>query len=139
MSRAIACASLLLAPSLPAQEFGPWHVVGPFDEPEGASQIAGTHPPERSVKSRQAGAEGPDLRATFKGKGGKTVAWVPVIREQGRAFDAGTISLRDVLPAPGGLDRWDEFAAAYLYRRIEATEDLEVTAALGSDDSLRLW
>ncbi|MCI0589598.1 MAG: hypothetical protein L0323_22510 [Planctomycetes bacterium] len=136
-----AIVALLLASSLPAQEFGPWFAVGPFDEPEGASQIASPHPPERGMKSMEAGAEGPDLRATFKGKGGRTVAWVPVVREKGGGsdFDVGTIDFGKVLPAPSGVEHWGDFVAAYLYRRIDAAEEMEITAALGSDDSLRVW
>ncbi|HKB16421.1 MAG TPA: hypothetical protein VKF62_10160, partial [Planctomycetota bacterium] len=93
------------------------------------------------MKAMEPGGEGPDLRATFKGKGGRTVAWVPVDRTKGggRDFDVGTIDFGKVLPAPSGLERWQDYAAAYLYRRIEAPEEMEVTAALGSDDSLRVW
>ncbi|HET6201698.1 MAG TPA: hypothetical protein VFI25_02720 [Planctomycetota bacterium] len=139
LGRAVACAGLLLAPSLRAQEYGPWHVVGPFDAPEGASQVGLPTPVERSLKAMEAGAEGPDLRSTYKGKGGHAIAWVPLACDEPGALDVGAIDFAKALPAPPGVERLTDRATAYLYRRVEAGEDLDVPVAAGSDDAMRLW
>lgn len=123
---------------LAAQEFGTWHVLGPFDHPQGAAEIASAGPVERALR-RKDGA-GPDLEAEHRGRSGP-VRWTPVVQgdDGGRALDVGRIDLAASLAHASAPAGWSDKAVAYLYRRIDAAGPLDLDLSVGSDDGLRLW
>src|SRR5262245_44496113 len=45
--------------------WGPWHILSPFDQPEGATVIDKTYPPEDELPRMKAGGPGPDLGAAY--------------------------------------------------------------------------
>src|SRR5690349_18232783 len=65
-SRADTVIASLKAAGLPTLE-GPWHYIGPFDNADGEGFDA-VYPPEREI----------DLKRTYTGKGGASVAWKPL-------------------------------------------------------------
>ena len=133
-------AVLLVALGAPAraQTFGPWHVLGPFDHAGGIGEIAAPQPVERELKKTSAGGPGPDLEAEYAGRGG-VVRWRRASNADAAALDAGTLDLaRELAPTPTA-ERWSDDAVAYLYRRIDCEEPLELALGAGSDDGLRLW
>lgn len=99
-----------------AVELGPWYYVGPFDSTNGAG-FAQDYPPEHGV----------DLKATYIGKGGRTLRWLP-----GSQFTEGkTNSL--------GLFEDNDNLCVYLYRTLTAPTARELPILLGSDDTLTVW
>jgi hypothetical protein len=84
-----------------------------------------------------ANRRGPDLKREYRGKGGAPVQWtLSTVRctDEDPEGDQGPIDLT------AGLEtKRTENAAAYLYRRIEASEACTVPVLFGSDDGLRLW
>ncbi len=114
-SRADTVIASLKAAGLPALE-GPWHYVGPFDNADGEGFDA-VYPPEREI----------DLKKTYKGKGGETVAWKPL-----KAFRPGkVVNLR--------LFKQNNDSVIYLYHEIDAPRAVTLPLSLGSDDSLTVW
>jgi hypothetical protein len=102
-----------------------WWVVGPFDNPGGVS-LDKAFPPEAGI----------DLKARYKGKGGKTIRWQKVERP---------------VKAGPGID--DEFfvdfhecfgaahdnAVAYALAYLHAPRDMKVVIPAGADDGLAMW
>ena len=130
----------LLAPPAPAQEFGPWHVAGPFPHPPGAGSLEPAHPPERALKQMIPGKEGPELDAAIKTKDG-TLQWTPVTQGEhgGRALDVGLLDFNELVVPANAPQGWNSKQAAYLYRRIECASPVELPVMLGSDDGVRVW
>jgi hypothetical protein len=130
----------LLAGTAAAQRFGPWHVLGRFDFAPATQTIADPTPFEKSWKSMQAGAEGPDLAATYKGMAGETIRWVDLGPDySANALGVGKIDLNSVCKPPPAKSGDLANAVCYLYRRIDAPADSALDAIAGSDDGLRLW
>jgi hypothetical protein len=128
------------ASKLEPVQWGPWHVLLPFDHPDGAKNIAAPTPVEDELKRMLAGGPGPDLQRAFQGKGGLRISWVEV----------GEGALKGPLPALAPIDfpslvpsgapaKSAENAVAYLYRRVHAEAPMTVEVLCGSDDGLRLW
>src|SRR5262249_39384000 len=94
---------------------GKWYSIGPFDSDGDSFDAA--YPPEKGI----------DLKKTYPGKGGQTVAW-----KEFADFRVGAANdLRKY--------RRNENAAVYLYHQIEATEAVTLPVSLGSDDQLAVW
>lgn len=97
---------------------GDWHYAGPFDNPDrkGFDTI---YPPEKGV----------DLKATYNGKGGVTVAWKKL-----EGFEPGKmVDLRRI------FRRTPNDAVVYLYHAFESEKAMTLSLSLGSDDTLTLW
>lgn len=133
-------ALVILTPSLRAQTYGLWNAIGPFDHPAGAGDLDTQELVERALKQMGAGKDGPDLRATFKGRTGQ-LGWTALMSgaDAGRALDVGVIDLVVALQPASPPKDWYSNALAYIYRRIDAPADTDVTVAAGSDDGMRLW
>ena len=103
-----------------SQEFGlrlgPWHYVGPFDHTKRCGFDAAC-PPEKRV----------DLKASYEGKGKRTVTW-----QQGKRFRDGHVNSLRIFDD-------NDWIAVYLYRVIESTAAQSLTVSLGSDDTLTVW
>ncbi len=135
----IAVALLVLGPEVSAQTWGKWSALGPFEHSRGAENIDEDTPLERSLARMHAGGIGPDLSATYPGKGGTKVAWKPIATPL-EGFDVGPIHFAEALDPPAkSAAGWSDNAIAYLYRRIDADQAMEVKARCGSDDGMRLW
>jgi hypothetical protein len=122
-----------------AQDWGPWSLIGPFDHPAGATDIAEVYPLERELKRMGFGdGEGPRLGLAQRGKGGASITWTELPGSAGR-LDVGVLSFPQLLgpaqPSPG----WSDRAVAYLYRRVVCARPVEVAVSMGSDDGLRFW
>ncbi|MDZ7260573.1 MAG: DUF2961 domain-containing protein [candidate division KSB1 bacterium] len=106
---------------LPKREFViDWYVMGPFDNPRGASDTEGLgleYPPEREI----------NLKKTYKGKDGILINWQRV-----KADEGGYVNL-DHLITP------NEYTVAYGLTYVYSPEPKEVSILLGSDDGVRLW
>ncbi len=123
-------------------KWGPWHLLAPLDHPKGGKDIATVYPPESQLPSMRPGAAdaiaggGPDLSASYAGKGGKPITWRTVEQEQ----DIGGLGgLRPLDLAQGLQHPADYEAVGYLYRTVTADAAAEVPVAMGSDDGLRCW
>ena len=116
-----------------------WQLVGPFAHKAGDRGITEVHPPERSLRRMALDGKGPDLTERLRGKAGR-YRWYPLeLPGDGRELDVGMVRLRDALASPTFKEGWERKSAAYLYRRVEATEDTELDLRLGSEDGCRLW
>jgi hypothetical protein len=94
---------------------GRWYTIGPFDSDADSFDTA--HPPEKEI----------DLKKTYPGKDGQTVAWKEVTD-----FHVGAANdLRKY--------RDNDNAAVYLFREIESPEAITLPVSLGSDDQLAVW
>lgn len=121
------------------ERWGEWYAIGPFNHPKGGREVASPQAPERSLEQLVAGGSGPDLEATFRGKGGR-VSWSPLeLSTDGRELDVGEVRLDRVLTAPEKVDQWTHKSVAYLYRSLELSADTTLSLLVGSDDGLRLW
>lgn len=130
----------LAAPSLRAQEFGPWHVIGPFAHPAGASTFEPAQPPERALERMRPGKDGPELATPIKSKDA-ALRWTPVTqgRNGGRELDVGLLDFNALLQPANAPQGWNAKQVAYLYRRIDCADAVEVPIMLGSDDGVRVW
>ncbi len=125
---------LVSALEVHAQEWGAWQVIGPFDHPGGADEIATPAGPEDPPGAPDGE---PRLARTYPGKGGARLSW----KSLGGAglLDVGPIDLRASLDAPPGVEAWSDRAVAYLYRAIDCARPVELAVRTGSDDGMRLW
>ncbi|HEX6882398.1 MAG TPA: hypothetical protein VF530_03395, partial [Planctomycetota bacterium] len=135
-------ASLAHAPpqeaSSGAVRLGPWHVLGPFDNPKGAD-VAAEQGPEKLLRRMKAGAPWPALAETFPGRGKTKLAWSRVEAAPpagARPLDSGTLDLRVLLDAHGAAG---DNVVGYLYRTLECDAPQVLDVHCGSDDGLRLW
>ncbi len=102
-------------------QFGPYHIVGPFENtgPDGKnSGLQIVNEPEKKV----------DLKASYLGKGDKEISWqeVPV---------ADARNMIDLTKICGQVN----YAVAYAYTSVEAPADMNVILQLGSDDGIAVW
>jgi hypothetical protein len=104
----------LQASGLPALD-GTWHLIGPFDCPEGDFDVP--RPPEREI----------DLKKTYPGKPGEPAAW--------RKFDA--FALGKIVNLK--LFKDNDHTAVYLLHDFESPEAFELPLSLGSDDGLAVF
>lgn len=117
-------------------EWGDWKVLAPFDLPEGAAAVEKPFPPEEQLSKLAAGGPGPDLSASYTGKGDKSIMWRPIEAKPGIGGEGGLLPLN---LAEGLADDQKSNAAGYLYRTITAAKATELAVGIGSDDGLRLW
>jgi hypothetical protein len=108
-----------LAKLFPGRWIDAWSVVGPFDSPGGAADLARADGPEAE----------PDLARTFPGRGGAEVAWK----------DATPLADGDgFVDLVAGKKKESEQAIFYGQTWIHAAAAREVVFALGTDDAGRL-
>ena len=101
----------------PVLDWGIWHTIGPFDNDNGKG-FSKAYPPELGV----------DFKASYKGKGGKSVSWKPR-----PGFKDGAVV--DLLPHfKPNLN-----ITVYLARSVTASRACEVELEMGSDDTITLW
>ena len=83
------------ATPVPAQDYGPWRSLGPFEHSGGGTAVANAHAPDKLVGSWVAGSPGPDLAQAFKGQQGLELHWqlLPVAGDP-RALDVGALDLK---------------------------------------------
>ncbi|MBI5363814.1 MAG: hypothetical protein HZA53_11595 [Planctomycetes bacterium] len=136
---ALAAVALLTLP-LRAQEFGPWHVIGPFPHPAGASTFEPAEPPERALERMKAGKDGPDLATPVKTKDA-ALRWTPVTQGKGggRELDVGLLDFNALLQPANAPQGWNAKQVAFLYRRVDCADAVELPIMLGSDDGVRVW
>ncbi len=104
-------------PGEPAEpSWGPWYVVGPFDNVEGRGFDA-VYPPEKEV----------NLTAQHRGKGGQQVGW------RKAEFQDGAVN--NLLP----LVREPDNSTVYVYREMTFPMPTELPVSFGSDDTLTVW
>ena len=98
---------------------GKWYVAGPFEFPDGTGFDAEL-PPEKGV----------DLKATYKGVDGETVAWnAPVKFEFGKVLDLFTVMNQ----------KYRQNMAGFLYHEFESATAFTLPLSLGSDDTLTVY
>jgi hypothetical protein len=129
---------LLLSSAASAQEWGPWWVIGPFDHPQGHTDVARVTSVERELKFIQADGHGLDLTRGHKGKGEPDLVWVELGGSAGK-LDVGPILFADRLTAPPGVGGWSDNAVAYVYRTIVCPRPMDLAVRMGSDDGMRCW
>ena len=132
------CAVTLLCGSSSAQQWGPWHTVGPFEHILGHTSLDERHEPERQLSEMKQGRNGPDLGRVFRGEGHIEARWHEVAGGSA-AFDVGPIHFKDCLPAVPGKGSWENYSAAYLYRKAVMNVDRDVRVHMGSDDGVMVW
>ncbi|HIF42428.1 MAG TPA: hypothetical protein EYQ74_15200 [Planctomycetes bacterium] len=139
---AFAAVLCLLVPISPAagQEWGAWHMVGPFDHPGGSGNIDAPQTVEKDLRRLRAGGPGlkPDVK--LRGVGGARLEW-QILPESESVADVGEISFRELLTPPKQTKRknWWEHSVVYMYRTITVEEAMQIPLRCGSDDGLRLW
>lgn len=121
-----------------AQDWGPWHVIGPFDHPRGHTDVAASTSVERGLDRLDVDDPGPRLDREHVGKGRAELRWRALAGSAG-TLDVGPIRFADVLPAPPGVEAWSDRAVAYLYRTVECARPVELAVRMGSDDGMRFW
>jgi len=105
--------------ALHVPSFGPWHVAGPFPNPDRKGH-ATQYPPESGRV---------DLAATYASAASKApVEWrrMDAFTDDGAANDLAV------------FERGDD-VVAYAFRRIDCGAPRELPVALGSDDTLAVW
>ena len=107
-----------MAQYAPPLDWEPWHIIGPFDNPDRMGHSI-VYPPELSV----------DLEAQYPGKNGEAVRWQPA---------------RFVEWDPINLKQFDDESrhyegTAYLFREFHSESDTRIDCNFGSDDGLKLW
>lgn len=107
-----------LAQYIPQLQWGPWHIIGPFDNDNAAKHDV-VYPPERGVK----------LDETYTGKNGVPAAWRQLDHE-----DWGIVNLQQFNEKNLHVN-----AIAYLYREVHAEANVDFDVEMGSDDGLKLW
>jgi hypothetical protein len=101
----------------PGPQWGPWHLVGPFPNPDGKG-FENAHPPEAGV----------DLSALYDGMNTQRIGWVKKPEfVDGQAHDL----LPHVTPNTN--------VTVYLYRSVASAVPVEIPALFGSDDTLTVW
>jgi len=105
-------------PSIPT-----WHVIGPFDNPGGATADV-KHPPETVPV---------DLEKTFKGRGGKVVKWKRITRDSKLRPDAEMVV--DFSRLYGASSN----VASYSVVRVHAAEKTDALFSFGSEDGAVVW
>ena len=129
--------SLRSATTQASVSWGPWYELRPLEHAAGSKSVVEAGAPEKELKAMDAGEPGPDLEREFEGKGGALVRWCV---SEHRATDEYPLDDQDPIDLTAGLEtaRCDN-AAAYLYRRIDASDSRTIPVLVGSDDGLRLW
>jgi hypothetical protein len=94
-----------------------WYVLGPFNAPE-KSGFNLTFPPEQNV----------DLKATYDGKDGKSIAWK-------RFHTADRLGSVDLVAAIAPVSE----AVGYAYAELSAPEAGPAQLRCGADDNLTVW
>lgn len=104
-----------------------WWIVGPFDGGPQPTSLANSLPPE---------GQPIDLKATFKGKDGKTISW----RKQVRSIQPGEDLTHEY------FTDFDDYCGgrvhdtvAYAVTWLEVPEATDAVLALGSDDGVVVW
>ncbi len=110
-------------------EWGPWYILGPFAGNDEPGEIARVLPPEGELPRMIAGGEGPNLAATFAGKGGGEIGWKELDIPLDRKIDLKVF----------GSDEMNLNGIAYLYRTVTLTKPGRIDVTMGSDDGLRFW
>jgi hypothetical protein len=121
-----------------AQQWGPWHAVGPFEHLLGNINLDEGHEPERQLSDMKPGRQGPDLGRVFRGEGYVQARWHEVAGGS-TAFDVGQINFGDSLAPVPEVANWPDYSAAYLYRKAELGSAREVRVHMGSDDAMKVW
>lgn len=98
-------------------KFGPWYLIGPFDNPNGKG-FDRVYPPEQEI----------ELKKQYPGKNNETASW------QQKPFVDGKINDLRVFREENNTD-----SVAYVYREIECPEAMDLPIGLGSDDTLTVW
>ena len=132
------CAVVLLGGVSQGQQWGPWHVAGPFEHRGGPESLSQRHAPEKELPRMYLGGGGPDLANSHRGENGVEVRWREIAGGS-TAFDVGGIDLRVQVPAVPGKANWADDSAAYLYRRAVMATDRDVRVHLGSDAGVKVW
>ena len=107
-----------MAQYAPQLDWEPWHIVGPFDNPDRSGHDI-VYPPELGV----------DLADSYTGRNGQIVQWTPA-----RFTGWDPINLKQF----GDEDRHYE-GVAYLYREFTSPSKTKLDCNFGSDDGLKLW
>jgi hypothetical protein len=94
-----------------------WWLLGPFDAPE-YSGFATVFPPEMRI----------DLRATYRGKDGATIAWM-------RRRSADPIGQLNLINAIAPVKE----AVAYVYSELSSPQDMDAQLRCGADDNCIVW
>src|SRR5262249_13106697 len=117
-------------------EWGTWRMLSPLDHPEGCKDVKTPYPPEAELGKMGAGGPGPDLGATYDGKGGAKAGWREIESKPDIGGEGGMapLNLAEGLKGDDGFD-----AVGYLYRPVTAKRACEVPIACGADDGMRLW
>lgn len=107
-----------MAQYAPPLDWEPWHIIGPFGNPDRMGHSI-VYPPELGV----------DLEAQILGKNGEAVQWRPA---RFTGWD------------PINLKQFDDEArhyegTAYLFRKFHSETDTRIDCNFGSDDGLKLW
>lgn len=100
-----------------APKYGPWRLLGPFDN-TGGRGFDTVYPPEKEI----------DFAKQYDGKGGK-IAW------KQHDFKDATINNLALFGRPD----WNTDVAVYLAREIETSGTTELPLSLGSDDGLAVF
>jgi hypothetical protein len=98
-------------------KFGPWYLIGPFDNPNGKG-FDRVYPPEQEI----------DLNKQYAGKNNETARW------HQKPFVDGQINDLRLFREENNID-----SVAYVYREIESPEAMDLPIGLGSDDTLTVW
>ncbi|MEE8156323.1 MAG: hypothetical protein V3T53_15320 [Phycisphaerales bacterium] len=102
----------------PPLDWEPWHIIGPFDNPDRMGHSI-VYPPELGV----------DLEGQYLGKNGETVRWQPA-----RFADWDPINLKQFDDESRHYE-----GTAYLFREFHCESDTRIDCNFGSDDGLKLW
>ena len=74
-----------------AQQWGPWHGVGPFEHLLGHANLDERHEPERQLSEMKHGRLGPDLGRVYRGEERVDARWHEIAGGS-TAFDVGAIA-----------------------------------------------
>jgi hypothetical protein len=106
------------APAPAKMTMGKWFYLGPFDNTRGIG-FTTEHAVEKGV----------DLQKDWVGKNNLKIAWKEANFADGQIND-----LLNLVPPP-----YRTWSTMYLFREIEASDDMELPLSLGSDDTLTVW
>ena len=116
-TRAETVRATLAAHGLPTLA-GKWYAAGPFDNVD-RTAFDTAYPPEKGV----------DLKATYAGKGGKTIGW----KEYANFPLGAVVNLAKLFPGD------EREAAVYLYHEFDSARDFKLPLSLGSDDTISVF
>ena len=116
-------------------EFGPWHLLAPFDVPNGSKDVGEVVPVEAELENCRADGPGPDFNRKYVGAAGAEIAWRDVTKEPSGGGPSGFDSI-DFVPLVTGSH---EHVAAVLHRTLTAKSFSRLKLQVGSDDGMRLW